>query len=151
MRRLTLSDAEIMTTLVKTCMGSLAYGFEVKEWLQNESHVALLDGDDLGLFETPDGYTFKMHWCFSSKGKTALRVASSMRDKMFDDFGALMLWGWTPVFCSGARWFNRQLGGVSRGVHETENGPEEFFYLERTKWVTCFNQNNPLQIPTADL
>lgn len=106
-------------------------GWGGTKWLSNPNHVALTDGRNIGMFEaqeTPG--TFHGHMIFRDRGKFALEVARKMIRHLVDLFGALAIYGETPVQKRAARWFSRQLGFRSRGIKSTPYGDVEQFVME---------------------
>lgn len=91
--------------------------------------VVLSNGEDAcGLFERTGDRVWQAHIMFaaSCRGTRALAAARAMIDHMRPI--AALLWGATPVGNRAARWFNRQLGFVSKGfdVFAAEGAVEIF-------------------------
>jgi hypothetical protein len=73
----------------------------------------------------------------SCRGRKGLKAAKEMHRHMFEEEGALILWGQTPVSNRAACLFNRWCGGSSMGFGDHYNfGAVEFFRLTRDEWET---------------
>lgn len=91
--------------------------------------VVLSNGEDAcGVFERTGDRAWQAHTLFaaSCRGARALAAGRAMVDHMRPI--AALLWGATPVGNRAARWFNRQLGFVSKGfdVFAAEGAVEIF-------------------------
>lgn len=96
---------------------------DAKEWLSDPRHFAMVEGDDLGLFEAGDEWPGPLcaHVLFKSRGKQALKVARAMLEQAFA-FGATHILGETPVRFPHAILFARLLGFVPYGEAAAKNG-----------------------------
>lgn len=97
--------------------------FDPAEWLADPANFALVDGDDLGMFEAGDEWPGPLtaHVLFASRGKQALTTARAMLDQAFA-FGATSILGETPASLSHALLFARMLGFVPYGEAERPMG-----------------------------
>lgn len=99
-----------------------------------ETYVLLSDGvGAAAIFEWSAPGVWQAHTMFlpASRGRTGLRAARAMMDRMFDD-GARMLWGMTPVDHRAAQMFNRLIGAKAAGEGEDITGRKvRFFVVER--------------------
>ena len=93
---------------------------QISDWLSNASNLALVDGNDLSLFEwKSDG--IHGHIFFASRGREALIKAKAMLDHVFS-LGAKVILGETPKLFRDALWFSRRLGFEHYGEKETPDG-----------------------------
>ena len=86
------------------------------DWVRDSRNVALFLGDDLALFDYEYPGVYEGHFFFQSRGKEAVLTAKIMTRKMFEEYGAHMLVGYTPlhlrkacVIASAAGW---HYGGI---------------------------------------
>lgn len=103
--------------------GLAGASFGARDWLDNPANFALVDGEDLGLFEAGDAWPGPLtaHVLFASRGAKALRVARTMLAQAFA-FGATRILGETPANLPHALLFARMLGFVIDGEAEREMG-----------------------------
>lgn len=99
-------------------------GLDPAEWLADRRHFALVDGDDLGLFEAGDEWPGPLcaHVLFASRGKHALETARAMLEHAFA-FGATRILGETPPHRRDALLFIRMLGFRPYGEAIGHGGP----------------------------
>jgi hypothetical protein len=121
---------------------ALQFDFDPAAWLSDGSNIALVAGNDLALFHRTAPGVFDAHWLFASRGREALAVGRAASRAMFDQHGAEVIRGLTPVSCPKAAWFNRQLGAKSLGIINHIHGDAELFVLAPgyfqggTSWVS---------------
>lgn len=103
--------------------GITADDFDAAEWLADPANFALVEGDDLGMFEAGDEWPGPLtaHVIFASRGKRALDTARAMLTGAFT-FGATEIVGETPVRLPHALIFSRLLGFVPYGEAERPMG-----------------------------
>lgn len=84
---------------------------DASEWLANPRNFALVDGDDLSLFEAKGEWPGPLegHIFFASRGKEALAKAKAMLAHAFS-YGATCIEGRTPHQFRDALMFARLLG-----------------------------------------
>lgn len=97
---------------------------DIAAWLDNPGNFALVEGNDLALFEAKSGWPgpLEAHVFFASRGKAAITIAKRMLAQAFD-FGATEILGETPVALPHAVLFAKLLGFQKTGERETKNGP----------------------------
>lgn len=101
--------------LARLIAGNAPAGFmadvDPAEWLGDPRHFALVDGDDLGLFEAGGFWPGPLcaHVIFASRGAKALKVARAMLEQAFA-FGATRILGETPIGSPHALLFAKLLG-----------------------------------------
>lgn len=70
------------------------------------------------------------------RGKRAIEAGKGFLRWMFENEGARMVWGQTPVPNRQARMFNRLCGAVSDGFDDHPySGRVEYFIVERDAWL----------------
>lgn len=100
-------------------------------WIGNRKNVMyVIDNGDVGLatYEYPGLYN--VHWFFNqTRGKAAIKLAQEMLDALFQDEGAQIVRGLTPVDLKPARWLAKYIGFKSYGVVKCpeDDGPNEGF------------------------
>lgn len=96
------------------------------------------EGDGGMVFEWSAPGVWQMHSLFlpSCRGKRAIRDAIDIGREMFTTVGATMIWGQTPVHLTGARMFNRLVGGSHLGFGKHwVSGDVEYFGSYRDDWL----------------
>lgn len=105
-----------------------------EEWLADPHNVLISDSRNMMMFEGEDDGVFRGHWLLRDRGKQAFIVAGDLVRIFFESTGARLLYGWIPVENRASRWFTRQMGFQSRGVHATEQGLQEWFGITRKEF-----------------
>ena len=105
--------------------------FDYAAWLADEDNIMFVSGEDVGLlaYEYPGMYNG--HWFFVSRGRKAKEVATAMIDDLFTNYDASAVRGLTDVKLRGAIWLARQIGFVSMGIVEYDDGPHELLCLTK--------------------
>lgn len=107
--------------------------------LEPQFYVLLHNGVDAAMiFEWSSPHVWQQHTIFapSCRGKPAVIEAKKMLRWMFEEEGAVMIWGQTPLANRAARIFNRWVGGVSQGLGDHHIvGPVEYFSANRDEWL----------------
>jgi len=77
------------------------------------------DVDACAMFEAHGPSVYEGHSLFAPtcRGRKAIKTGKLFLDWMWDNTQARIITGATPVELRGARWFNRQLGFQSDGIH----------------------------------
>jgi hypothetical protein len=103
----------------------------IDNWLGDDKNVMYdVDGNvGLATYDYPGCYT--AHWFFKVRGKEALDLAFRMYDDLFNNQGAVVVRGITPIGLKGARYLAKRIGFVSMGFIETDNGVEEIMCLSK--------------------
>lgn len=102
---------ELARLIAQNAPAGFMADIEPAEWLSDPRHFALVDGDDLGLFEAGVEWPGPLcaHVIFASRGKPALETARAMLAAAFA-FGATKILGETPIVYPHALMFARKLG-----------------------------------------
>lgn len=100
----------------------IAADFDPAAWLAEPGNFALIDGDNLGMFEAEHWPgPLNAHVLFASRGKQAFDTARAMLAQAFA-FGATEILGETPVGLKAALGFSRRLGFVPYGEADRSMG-----------------------------
>jgi hypothetical protein len=97
--------------------------FDPTEWLAKPANFALVEGDDLGMFEAPESWPgpLEAHVMFASRGEKALTRAKKMLEQAFA-YGATRILGETPETLPHALAFAHKLGFKDCGRAERPMG-----------------------------
>ena len=110
--------------------GLLGPQFDAAEWV--EKALVLTDGRNLFLATEWADQTFEIHWLLRDRGRAALKAGVDFLRHLYEEEGARVVVGQTPAQKRAARWFSRQMGGVSRGIISSpEYGDFEIFSMTR--------------------
>lgn len=114
--------------------------FDLKQWQEDPSNILLSDGkDNFALFGYEFPRAYQGHYAFlSARGKEAIRLSRLFLSQMFDDYGARLIFGLTPLENKKALWMSRRVGFQSQGIVETLEGESQLFTLlkeEYEEWV----------------
>lgn len=109
-------------------------GFYPREWILDDRHVALREGDSYGLFQQDLPGVYIGHYFFTVKGKEAMALARKMIDEIFSKHDCRLLIGLTPVEKRHAAWMTRQLGFKSYGKIEWDGKEVELFQMTKDEW-----------------
>lgn len=125
-------DADLMKTLVSQFPDEFKYDtetFDYQGWLDTNS-VMYVEGDSVGLCTREKKGIYSVHWFFKHRGREALNLAVRMLDDLFDNVGAKIVRGITPVDNRAARWAARQIGLKSYGIE----GDKEIFIMTKKEF-----------------
>jgi hypothetical protein len=98
--------------------------------LADRRNVCLLSEAGGALFAWRGPGVFEGHSFFRCRGREAISLGRALLANVFNEHGARMVWGLTPIDLKHVRWFNRKLGFVSHGITETPDGLCELFVME---------------------
>jgi len=93
----------------------------VGAWLSDIRNVAMLEGDDLALFDYVAPGIYSIHLFFRSRGKEAVEAGKAITRRMFDH-GAKMIVGHVPAINRKAGVIARMAGYHFAGTRETPYG-----------------------------
>lgn len=109
-----------------------------------DDFILLSNGSDAAsIYERRGPSVLEGHSLFapSCRGREAIGVGRQMVDWIFRETDVLILIGATPVKLRSARWFNRQIGMSSDGIHTVSNQywthDHEWFHLTREEWTVA--------------
>lgn len=109
-------------------------GLSGADFLDDPENVAIVNGEDISLFEGSDSNDFEVHFLYKSSGRAAIDASKAALASMFKDHGAELIFGMTPVELRHARLHARLIGGRSGGIRQTEHGACELFVLSKELW-----------------
>lgn len=93
------------------------------EWLCEPGNVALLEDDDLALFDYLGNNQYAVHLFFESRGRDAIERLRDFMRQMFTEYGAHMLFGYIPVERRDVAYVAAQAGAIYAGKRNTPFGP----------------------------
>jgi hypothetical protein len=108
--------------------------FDYEGWIANRHNIMYVIGNNVGIatFDYPGCYT--AHWFFKARGKEALDIAFAMYDDLFNQQGAEVVRGITPVNLRGARYLAKRIGFVSLGIETYPDGDHEIMCLTKDEF-----------------
>lgn len=115
-----LSEPDELARLISANAPAYIIGddFDPAQWLADPANFALVDGDDLGMFEASEWPgPLTAHVLFASRGQQALETAQTMLSQAFA-YGATEILGETPVSLPHALAFAEKLGFVPYGEED---------------------------------
>lgn len=114
--------------------GLVDLSFHPALWLGTLGNLALTDGHNIMLFSQTEPGIYQGHWLLRARGKDAFLAAADLLREFFLLTDARMVFGLVPAPRRASRWFTRQMGFVSNGLRETEDGPQECFSMTRQEF-----------------
>lgn len=105
-------------------------------WLKVPGNLAYTVGDDLGLATHDYPGLYAVHWFFKSRGLQAVKVCLSMLEKVFNEHGAEIVRGVTPIDNKPARRLAKYVGCETLCIEEYPDGLYEIMVLSKDR----FNQ-----------
>ncbi len=109
-------------------------GLKGADWLADERNIAIVQGDDIVLFDYEGEGLYQIHLLLESRGRKAITAIREAFRRMFDDHGAQALFGMVPDFRRDVKLVSRWVGGRPAGKRSTEYGPCELFIVAKTAW-----------------
>lgn len=112
-------------------------------WVADDKNIVLRKGDSFSLFQYDSPGVYTGHYFFSKgdRGKKAIVLGKQMLAEVFDEHGAKVVRGLTPLQNLPARWTARQLGFESFGVVSVVSGPCELFIQTAEQFRSIGNNN----------
>lgn len=105
-------------------------GLRGVDWLNVEGNVPIVMGDDIALFDNEGGCTYQVHFLFVSRGRSAIQAAKESFRRMFEDYGADLIFGLVPNFRDDVKMLARWAGGKCVG----KRGECELYVLSKEMW-----------------
>lgn len=93
------------------------------EWVSEPNNIALLEDDDLALFDYQGPGQYAIHLFFESRGRAAIERVKHFTRQMFDEFGAHMLVAYVPAFRRDVAYVAAQSGWHYAGNRMSNFGP----------------------------
>ena len=126
------SQAQIVEAIESS---PLNRGLRGSDWLASEGNIPInFENGDIALFDYEGDGSYSLHFFFKSRGKDAVRNGKEALRIMFEDHGAELIFGLTPMHLRHAQMFSRLIGGKSAGIRQTPDGPCELFILSKNMW-----------------
>lgn len=126
-----MTDDEIMSAIDNA---PLNRGLRGADWLATSGNVPIVVGDNLALFDNEGDGAYQVHFLFVSRGRLAIMAARESFRRMFEDYGAELIFGLVPDFRRDVKLLARWAGGKSVGMRPTSEGLCELFVLPRANW-----------------
>ena len=104
------------------------------DWVADKRNVAIVDDDDITLFDYEAPGIYQVHFLYHARGKEAIKQAKAAFSEMFRDHGATVLFGLAPDFRRDVKLMGRWLGGTFSGLRSTSDGPCELYTLTKETW-----------------
>ena len=109
---------------------------DVQEWLDDPKNIAIVDEDNVALFEYKSPGAYWGHYFYNSaRGREAIKLSERILKHAFHKYPIKTLLGLTPEDNKPARWLSRQIGMHSLGLVETLNGQCELFFLDKDTYL----------------
>jgi hypothetical protein len=109
-------------------------GLSGAAWLDHPGNVAIVLEHDIALFDDVGDGNYEVHFLFQSRGRPAIVAARESFERLFENYGAELIYGLVPDFRRDVKMLARWAGGKSVGLRETANGLCELFVLSREMW-----------------
>lgn len=122
-----VSTVDIARIIHEIDTSPLNRGLRGIDWVSDPRNIAVMEGDDLALFDYEAPGIYQGHFLFQSRGKEAVEATRILTRRMFEH-GARMLVGYVPVCNRKAGVIARMAGWHYAGIKATEDGPM-FVYL----------------------
>ncbi len=100
----------------------------VDQWLDEPRNIAILEDDDLALFDYNDHGVYEIHLFFHSRGKEAVEAAKAVTRQMFE-FGAHMIVASIPAINRKACVVARMTGYHFLETRETPYGQVRVYFI----------------------
>lgn len=137
MRRAGLADVPQLTAIINHESIRPYIGgdgpIDPTELVADERNVWLFDDGGGQFFHWGSPGVFEAHSFYLVRGKEALERGREAIQRMFDEYGAVLICRATPLQNKPARWFNRKLGFRSSGTINVPHygGDCELFELRK--------------------
>lgn len=109
-------------------------GLSGADWLAHAGNVPIVMGDDVALFDDEGDCVYQVHFLFVSRGRAAVASAKESFRRMFEDYGAELIFGMVPEFRRDVNMLARWVGGKFVGQRNTSDGLCSLFVLSREMW-----------------
>lgn len=109
-------------------------GLSGADWLDREGNVPVVIDEDVALFDDEGDSVYQIHVLFKSRGKGAVASAKESFRRMFEDYGADVIFGMVPDFRDDVKLLARWAGMKYVGKRETPEGQCELFVLSKEMW-----------------
>jgi hypothetical protein len=100
-------------------------------WLAEPGNIAIVDGEDIALFDDEGDNVYEMHVLFKSRGRAAIDAGKASLRRMFEDHNASLIFAKVPAIRPDVNLFARWIGLKFIGLRSTAYGPCHIFALPR--------------------
>ena len=124
-----MNAAAIIHTIDTSLMNR---GLKGRDWLADSRNIAIVDGDDLTLFDYEAPGIYQIHLLFgSSRGRAAVEQVKAATVAMFSDHGAQVLFGLVPDVRRDVKLIGRLAGWRSAGKRQHLGDLFEIFTIHK--------------------
>jgi hypothetical protein len=124
-------SAEIVINAINAA--PLNRGLKGDDWVSDSRNVAIVEGEDIVLFDYESPGVFQIHVLLSSRGRGARECIKRALYRVFRDHAAELVFGMVPDFRRDVKMMARMVGMKSQGKRITREGICELFVLRRKK------------------
>ena len=125
-----LEDIETFSSIMRKYKETIK-GY-TDEWILDTKNVALIEDDNLALFEYIKDGVYRGHYFFSDRGRKAINLSKTALDYIFSS--AKIIEGLTPIENKGAIWMSKHLGFTAYGDIDTIAGKCKHFIMTQEEW-----------------
>lgn len=127
---------EFNTAIIEAIDGStLNRGLDGAAWLATDGNVPIVmeagGAVDIALFDYEGDSTYEIHVLFHSRGRAAIDAAKEALRRMFDDYGAELIYAMVPEIRPDVKMLARWAGMKFVGRRDTGEGPCLLFVLSK--------------------
>ena len=110
-------------------------GLRGADWLASTGNIPVtFENGDIVLFDDEGDGDYEIHVLFKSRGREAIDHVRSALKTMFDEHGAIVIFGMVPVTRRDVKLLARWTGFKSAGTRWTPDGSCELFVLSKSMW-----------------
>jgi hypothetical protein len=106
-------------------------GMSGAAWTADERNVAFSENGNVALFDYQEPGVYHAHWLQSVGGREAIEFGKRCLARIFDEYGAEAIFGFTPVEMREARLMARFIGCRMIGETEDEFGRYHLFAMTK--------------------
>lgn len=114
----------------------IGHRFHPESWLADTTNIALVNSlGDIAAFE-PHGSpgTYKGHYFYQSRGKTAVAASEAFLQYIFENYPVTRLMGFTQLSKKGALWLTRHLGFTPVSIENINGEDFQVWTMHREEW-----------------
>lgn len=109
-------------------------GLSGAAWLDHDGNIPIVVGNDIALFDDEGDSVYEIHVLFHSRGRASVASGREAIRRMFEDYGADLIFGLIPDFRRDVKIWARWIGMKFIRMRETVEGPCELFVLSKEMW-----------------
>jgi hypothetical protein len=126
-----MHTAEIVIGAINS--SPLNCGLKGSDWVSDHRNVAIVEGEDIVLFDYEAPGVYQIHVLLSSRGRGAEGCIKRALYRVFRDHAAEFVFGMVPDFRRDVKMMARWVGMKSQGKRSTREGLCELFVIRREK------------------